>query len=286
VIAFYVAGATVAAGLGWGWFEAGWVRLRTLDLPVAGLPAALVGLRIAHLSDFHLGVPSRGSRAVERAVDWAAERQPDIVCITGDLLTHPRGERRLRELLERLPGAFAVLGNHDHGIARDPFAARSAPLDARPARLLVDEAETVEVRGARVQLIGLDPRTVLRRAEIVERLADPAADLRLVLSHYPGVVDVLRPGLAHVVLAGHMHDGQITVPYGFGKLRLAHPRHPYPVGIIRRPGATMHVSPGLGTTFVPFRFAARPEGTELLLASVAGGTSRPARCLRVESTGG
>jgi uncharacterized protein len=88
------------------------------------------------------------------------------------------------------------------------------------------------------------------------------------------------------VLAGHMHDGQITVPYGFGKLRLAHPRHPYPVGIFRRPAATMHVSPGLGTTFVPFRFAARPEATELLLAPVVGGASRPARCLRVESTGG
>jgi hypothetical protein len=243
------------------------VRLRTLELPVAGLPPALAGLRIAHLSDFHLGMPSRGSRAVERAVDWAAERRPDIVCITGDLLTHPRGERRLRDLLGRLPGAFAVLGNHDHGIARDPFAARSAPFDARPARLLVDQAEIVELRGARVQVIGLDPRTVSRRAEIAERLADPAADFRIVLSHYPGVVDVLRPGLVHLVLAGHMHDGQITVPYGFGKLRLAHPRHPYPVGVFRRPAATMHVSPGLGTTFVPVRFGARPEATELLLQS-------------------
>jgi predicted MPP superfamily phosphohydrolase len=223
---------------------------------------------------------------VELAVGWAAERRPDLVCITGDLLTHPRGGRRLRELLERLPGAFAVLGNHDHGIARDPFAARSAPLDARPARLLVDEEQIVEVRGARVQVIGLDPRTVPRRAEIAERLADPAADLRIVLSHYPGAVDDLRPGVAHLVLSGHMHDGQIAVPYGFGKLRLAHPRHPYPVGIFRRRAGTMHVSPGLGTTFLPFRFAARPEATELLLAPVVGGASRPARCLRVESTGG
>jgi predicted MPP superfamily phosphohydrolase len=63
----------------WGWFEAGWVRLRVRDVQIPGLPAELDGLRIAHLSDFHLGVPSRGVRAVERAVGWVAERQPDLV---------------------------------------------------------------------------------------------------------------------------------------------------------------------------------------------------------------
>src|SRR3954471_4926709 len=84
--------AALAAGA-WGWFEAGWVRLRELELVVPGLPQALDGLRIAHLSDFHLGVPSRGAEAVERGIDWVAERGPDLVCITGDLLTHPRGER-------------------------------------------------------------------------------------------------------------------------------------------------------------------------------------------------
>ncbi|HEX5246342.1 MAG TPA: metallophosphoesterase, partial [Gaiellaceae bacterium] len=89
-------------GLGWGWFEAGWVRFRELDVGVPGLPPELDGLRIAHLSDFHLGVPSRGAHAVERAVDWTAQRKPDLVAITGDLLTHPRGEARLRALAQRL----------------------------------------------------------------------------------------------------------------------------------------------------------------------------------------
>jgi len=42
----------------------------------------------------------------------------------------------------------------------------------------------------------------------------------------------------------------------------------YPQGLYRRPGGVLHVSPGLGTTFVPFRFAARPEATELVLQSI------------------
>ena len=96
------------------------MRLAELTVPLPGLPPELAGLRIAHLSDFHLGVPSPGVRAVERAVDWVAERKPDLVLLTGDLLARPEGAERLRELIERLPPVYAVLGNHDYADSRDP----------------------------------------------------------------------------------------------------------------------------------------------------------------------
>ncbi|MBD0330132.1 MAG: metallophosphoesterase family protein [Thermoleophilia bacterium] len=262
-----VAAAAAGAALAWGWFEAGWVRFRRLDVHLPGLPDELRGLRIAHLSDFHLGVPSRGARAVERAAEWASARRPDLVCITGDLLTHPRGEPRLRDVLAQLPGAFVVLGNHDLGVSRDPFARRAAPFDVTPARLLQDEAAAVELRGRRVQLVGVAPGSHMARRARPEELADPAADLRILLCHFPRIVDRVPPGAFHLLLAGHLHDGQITVPTLAGKLRLAHPTFPYPRGLYRQPAATMHVSPGLGTTFVPFRFFARPEATELVLSS-------------------
>jgi predicted MPP superfamily phosphohydrolase len=73
------------------------------------------------------------------------------------------------------------------------------------------------------------------------------------------------------VLAGHLHGGQICIPYGRSKLMLSHPRGTYAEGLYRRPGGVLHVSPGLGTTFVPFRFFARPEATELVLRSWATG---------------
>ena len=233
-----------------------------------GLPTALAGLRIAHLSDFHLGPPSRGAHAVEQAVAWVAERRPDVVCITGDLLSHPRGSARLRRALESLQPCYAVLGNHDVGVARDPFARGRAQLELAPATLLTDESAALEVHGARVQLVGVDPRTYLRGQARPEELADWTADLRILLSHYPRIVERLAPGTFHLVLAGHLHDGQICLPYPRGKVRLAHPRFPYPCGLYRRRATTLHVSPGLGTTFVPFRFFARPEATELVLAPV------------------
>lgn len=260
----HLLGAIAGGALAWGWFEAGWVRLRSLTCPVAGLPDELTGLRVAHLSDFHLGVPSRGRRAVVRAINWAATRDPDLVCVTGDLLTRPRGLDELRRLLARIPGAYAVLGNHDLGVATDPFVARSVPFDAG-VPLLRDEARALRLRGRRVQLVGVDPSSYLRGTARPDELADPAADLRILLCHFPEIVDELSAEAFHLVLAGHFHDGQITIPYGRGKLRLGDLRAPYPTGLFRRGHTTLHVSPGLGTTFVPFRFFARPEATELVL---------------------
>jgi predicted MPP superfamily phosphohydrolase len=241
--------------------------LRTLEVQLPSLPAELDGLRITHLSDFHLGFPSRGERAVHRAVRWTVGRKPDLIAITGDLLSRPSAEPKLRMLLEGLPNAFAVLGNHDFAISRDPFSRPSALSDLGSTTLLGDEARTVELRGRTVQIVGVDPRSYRQGASRPAELADPDADLRVLLCHFPNVIDKLPAGVFDLVLAGHLHAGQIVIPYGRGKLRLAHLRWTYAEGLYRRPGGVLHVSPGLGTTFVPFRFFARPEATELTLRS-------------------
>jgi predicted MPP superfamily phosphohydrolase len=260
------AAGAAAAATGWGVFEAGWVRLKTLEVRLPGLSEELAGLRIAHLSDLHLGLPSRGSHAVERAVEWVVDREPDLILITGDLVSRPRGEPVLRDVLERLGTSFVVLGNHDVEHSRDPFSRAAGLHDLSPARLLVDESETIELRGRRVQIVGVDPRAYRQRRSEPWRLVDESAELRILLCHFPNVLDFLPAGAFDLVLAGHMHDGQISLPLGrTRKFRFAHPRMRYATGLYTTPAATMHVSPGLGTTFVPFRFFARPEATELVL---------------------
>jgi uncharacterized protein len=259
--------AAAAAGLAWGQFEAGWVRLEQVACPLPGLPPELEGLRIAHLSDFHLGLPSRGASAVERAVDWVEERQPDLTLVSGDLLSRRRGEPHLRELLARLPRCFAVLGNHDFALTRDPFSHPVDLLDLAPATLLTDESRVVELRRKRIQIVGVDPRSYRRNRARPARLADPDADLRILLCHFPHVIDKLPAAAFDLVLSGHLHAGQICVPWPGGRIRLAHIRWTYVRGLYRRPAGTLHLSAGLGTTFVPFRFLARPEATELNLQS-------------------
>jgi predicted MPP superfamily phosphohydrolase len=259
-------GGAAGAAVGWGWFEAGWVRLRMLDVALGRLPAELAGLRIAHLSDFHLGVASRSIRAVNRAVEWVAGRDPDLVVITGDLVSRSRGESTFRGLIDRLGQSFVVLGNHDVEHSRDPFSRTAGFGDLAPGRLLVDEAETIELRGRRVQIVGVDPRAYRQGTSRPWELVDESAALRILLCHFPSVLNFLPPGAFDLVLAGHMHDGQISLPLGRGrKYRFMHRRARFTTGLYQGPGGKMHVSPGLGTSLVPFRFFARPEATELVL---------------------
>jgi uncharacterized protein len=241
-----------------------------LEVELEGVPQELDGLRIAHLSDFHLGMISRGRRAVEDAAGWVAERKPDLVCITGDLVSRRSGVRALEQVLVELGPAYVVLGNHDFADSRDPFSQRIDPAvfeALEGVTVLGDESVEVELRGQRVQLVGVEPREYARRIARPERLADSGAALRILLCHFPGIARRIPPGAFHLVLAGHLHAGQIVLPLPGRNLNLAHLGTRDVQGLYQYGVSVLHVSPGLGTTFVPFRFFARPEVTELVVRS-------------------
>jgi len=250
-------GAAAALGLGWGLFEAQWVELNELEVPLERLPAELDGFTILHLSDFHLGTISLNGRALEQALAWAEGQSIDLVLLTGDLLSRNRAEPRLRSATARLRarhGVYSVLGNHDVEAARGVLG----------EGLLEDSSVVLEAAGKRIQLVGGDPRPGWsgRRLEL---LADPSADLTILLFHFPDVSEWLPPASYDLIVAGHLHGGQICLPTPRGKLRLEHLRAPHWEGLHEAPAGMLHVSRGLGASFVPFRFLARPEATKLTL---------------------
>ena len=232
----------------YGWFEAGWLRKRVVDVHVPGLPPSLNGLRIGHLSDLHLGAAlSRGNQASVRAAEWVAARGLDLVCVTGDLVSHPRGERRLRALLDLLEHPYVVLGNHDIAVSRDPFSRTAELRDLEAATLLRDEATTIIVRGERVSVVGIDPETY-RQGTRPDRLIYADGAFRMLLCHFPAIVRRLPARSFDLILAGHLHAGQICVPFLGRKLTLAHPRAAFVGGVYETAAGMMHVSPGTGTT--------------------------------------
>jgi hypothetical protein len=263
--------ALVVALALWGLIESQWVQLGTLELQLDGLPPGLDGFRILHLSDPHFGALSLGWVGANRAAGWAEQREVDLTVITGDLLSARRGRSQLERFVARLEARhdmLAILGNHDVATTRDPFSRPGQVQHAEIAgmRLLRDEAVELEHAGCTVRIAGLDAESYLeRRVEIASLAGDDGFEI--LLTHYPTAVDRVRPGTFDLVLAGHMHGGQICVPLPGAKVRLAHPHARYPEGTFRLgDGATtLVVSRGLGTTFVPFRFFARPEATELIL---------------------
>jgi len=270
-------GALGGAAGAWSLFESQWVEFNEVEVPIERLPSDLDGFRILHLSDFHLGTLSLNGRALTKAVAWAvpghgregeAERAIDLIAITGDLLSRRRGRDALVAALAQLRaahGVYAVLGNHDIAETRDPFAEASGLTALPHATLLLDEGRTVEVRGRRVQIVGVEPRSFAERRSRPHDVADSVADLRILLCHFPDVVRWLPPGAFDLVLAGHLHGGQICFPSPWGKVHFEHLRAAHWEGLHRTPFGMLYVSRGLGTSFVPFRLLARPEVALLTL---------------------
>ena len=232
-------------------------------------PAALDGLRIGHLSDFHLGAPlSRGNSASARAVEWVAARSPDLVCVTGDLVSHPRGERRLRRsAAEARANQLVVLGNHDVAVTRDPFSRAAELRDLEQARLLRDEAVVLDIRDERSSSSGSIPGPTVRSA------ARPH-DARRRRARAFGCSSVTfrrdrRPGAARLV-----RPDPRGPPARWSDLPAApgssHHARPSP-GAIRlgplrdrgRASCTCRRAPARRS--FRFRFFARPEVTELVL---------------------
>jgi hypothetical protein len=262
-------GATALAATTWGLVEARAIVVSERRLPIPNLDARLRGLRIAHLSDFHLGAPGFNRAVALRAADLVMDYEPDLIAITGDLMSHPRGAAALREVCARLEaplGVFACLGNHDVGDVRDPLS-RPGGLpdpDVLGITILEDETVVVERFGATIAITGLAP---VRPEDLGDdRVPPPAdADLEVILAHYPEVFDRIDPDRGCIVLAGHLHGGQICVPHPAGRVRLSQRGRRFTEGVYHREHVTMHLSRGTGTTFVPFRVLARPEATLLVL---------------------
>ncbi|HVI20005.1 MAG TPA: metallophosphoesterase [Gaiellales bacterium] len=270
-------GAIAAGGsalAAWGLFESQWLQTSKRDVPVNGLPPALDGLSILHLSDFHAGTPSLNMRTLQKAVSFGVQEQPDIVAITGDIVAHPRGEAGVVEQLARLAppfGMYAALGNHDTGQTRDPFSRGRIVEDwgAAPVTLLRDRTMTVEANGHVIEIAGLEPDPWLEGVSRPGDLFTVEGSFRILLAHFPDVVDDLPAGECSLMLAGHLHGGQICVPTLGGKVRLSHTEWKYLEGVHRIGDTTLVVSRGTGTTLLPFRLLARPEVSLLRLVATS-----------------
>ena len=265
--------AVTAAGIAASGAEALTLRRRVREITIPALPVALDGLTVLHISDVHAG-NGPGLTLLRRTARWAAELQPDIIAVTGDLVARrsagPGFAAACAELVTcARQAAVAVLGNHDRAHARDPFAQGWDADDLGGVTLLDGSAIELSISGHRVCIGGASAERVRRERGYDPTIhLDPSADVRLLLCHFPDMLPRLAPGIAHLMLAGHLHGGQLCIPWPGGRIGLAHPLSGPISALEASDGTVMHISPGIGTTFVPLRFLAQPEVTLLRLRSL------------------
>jgi uncharacterized protein len=262
------AGAVTAAALvGYARFvEHGRLRLVHRRVRVAGLPPALAGLRVLHLSDLHVGARHCGGRHVAAA---GAALPADLVIVTGDLVHGTRHIERCADLLAAIPaplGTWIVLGNHDYSYpnCKVDTSRLMAALEARGLRVLRNSAAPVAWRGATLWLAGVDDPHRRKHDVAAALAAVPPDACTLLLAHSPDVLPDVPPGRVGLILAGHTHGGQVRFPRLPALVTRTRLRFREPHGLRRVGGQLFHFHAGLGSPN-PLRFRMPPEAVLLEL---------------------
>jgi predicted MPP superfamily phosphohydrolase len=237
-------------------------RVREVDVPLAGLPPDLDGLRILQLSDIHLSA-FLSELEFARVIDAALELHPHLAVVTGDLISGHNDplDACIRQLarVKADAGVFACMGNHERYARVEDYTARQS---ARVGiRFLRGEAQTLRFGNAALNLAGLDFESQRQRARYLrgaERLIVPGAT-NLLLQHNPDVFpEAARQGY-NLLLAGHTHGGQVTVEILDRSINPARFFTPYVYGVYRLGNSAAYVTRGIGTIGIPTRIGAPPE---------------------------
>ncbi|HYI14086.1 MAG TPA: metallophosphoesterase [Thermomicrobiales bacterium] len=248
-----------------------WLEVVRLRVALPGLPNAWVGLRIAHLSDFHAGgeIPLD---FLQHAKVVALAESPNIIALTGDF--YNAGQPGVvGDLFTTWPDdvpVFAVLGNHDHRATGANLAGLLGELSASDVEVLRNRAVEINLRGLPAWIVGVDdPFSWLMDEEAAFGALPASAGALLYLAHSPVAAQTVPTGRARLMLSGHTHGGQVRlvpngrVPFVTLARRLrGSPARPDPDihrGVHWLRGTVVVISHGLGVSKLPWRFRTRPQ---------------------------
>lgn len=245
------------------------IEQTTTDVPIRGLPKSFHDLRIVQLCDFHRG-PWVDESLIRRAGDMARSADPDLVVITGDMVTGtPSLIWSCLDALGAIPsplGTYAVLGNHDW---RAGAAEIRTAMETAGITVLSNATIQLGHRGEHIWLLGMEdlwsPAHSL--SETLSAVDDNAPSI--LLCHNPDIFSgAVRNGI-ELVLSGHTHGGQIRIP-GFGPLLVPIQEGRWLAsGLRRRGGTQIYVNRGIGVVAPPVRLFCRPEVALIRLLSEA-----------------
>jgi uncharacterized protein len=293
-----IAGAVPFVSAAYGFAEERFrFYVHEIQIPIANLPPALDGLRIAQLSDIHIGSYMPVAQ-VRRAVGMANELGADLAVVTGDFVSGRSDplEDCIAELSRlRAPlGVWGCNGNHEIYAQAEE---RSAELFQKfGMKLLRQESAELRWQGSAFNLLGVDYQ---RQRDAEGNRAPMLAGMQtlvrrdvpnILLSHNPNSFPRAAELGIELSLAGHTHGGQVRVEILDHRWSPAEFLTPYVAGLYRRPlyaasdlkdvedsglrqvaipqqqaTSAIYVNRGLGTIGAPVRLGVPPEITLITL---------------------
>ncbi len=261
--AFAVLIAAIVGCIVWGfWIEPASLRVETVDLPVAWPYAR--PLRVAAVSDLHVGSPYQTLEHLGEVVDRINATEPDLVCLLGDFVTKGViggrfvAPRAIAEILGRLnapAGVVAVLGNHDQSFKGGDV--RTALADAG-IRVLADTAIRISTPSGPIWVAGVSDLWSAQHdiGRALHAVTDGKAPV-ILITHNPDIFPEV-PASVMLTLAGHTHGGQVRLPLIGAPIEPSKYGQRYAAGHIVEQGRHLYVSTGIGTSSIPVRFGVPP----------------------------
>jgi len=233
-------------------------KIREITLQYPNLPVGFDGLRLLHLSDFHIdGVDG----LAEVLAPILMKIKPDLCVFTGDYRFEDRGPcdgvyPRMRKVIDAISatrGIWGILGNHDS-------AEIAHGLENLGVRMLVNE--NVEIRNGAdsIWLAGVDDPFDYRCADVEAALADiPKIGFKILLAHAPEVYETAAKCGVDLCLSGHTHAGQIRLPFIGSIKHNSHCPKEFSYGLWQHGEMRGYTTSGIGCSSVPVRFHCPPE---------------------------
>ena len=263
------------AGTGYSLFMGpNWIKVETVKLSLPRLPRAFSGLRVAHISDIHMGGWMNLDR-FQRVADMVIAQNPELLLITGDFLKGYKftkaSKQAIKDLIRVLGPlaasipSFAVLGNHDYWI--NPEAIREM-LRLCKITDLTNTVFTLTRGDESLHLCGVDD---IRHGNV--RLNDVLTQLEedsfaILLAHEPDFADTsAATGKFDLQVSGHTHGGQIVIPF-YGPPILPLEGRKYPSGLYKVGNIFQYTNRGVGVDRFPVRINCPPEITVFTLESM------------------
>lgn len=255
--------------------EPQWIEVKHENINIASKGSQLISLKIAVISDHHLG-PYKQEAFAARTVEIINQENVDLVLIPGDFIFNDASYAGLLDPLGDLRakyGIYAVLGNHDYGtnrrnrfsVSKELTAKTSAAVENKLEELginvLRDKIEVVKIGEQEIVIAGLEDLWGDQSGfEQVFNDLDESAKV-ILLEHNPDIILDERSGIADLIISGHTHGGQLRFP-------LIGPLYPIPTKLGREYkwgqfdtefGSKLYITKGVGEIGPRARLMCRPE---------------------------